>query len=111
MRGEYALLLLVSLSSVLLVNVRFRLRVFEQWLRLCLTLVPLTVLVLVWDLVGVERWGWRSNQRLLLGPYALGGRIPLEELLFPIVVISCTLVVWELVKARRGHRADTAREH
>ncbi len=110
MRGEYFLLLSGSLLAVLVVNWRYRLRVLQQWPRLLLTLVPITCLVLLWDLVGVERWHWRSNQRLLLGPYSFGGRIPLEEILFPIIVVICTLVVWELVNLRQSRSKATGRK-
>ena len=53
--------------------------------------VPLEVAILAWDALGVGRWGWASNQTVLAGPYAFGGRIPLEELLFPVVVGVCAL--------------------
>src|SRR5688572_29297498 len=98
MRGEYLLLLAVSLGSVVWLDRVAKLGVFRQWRRLLVALVPLEVAILAWDALGVERWGWASNRAVLAGPYAFGGRIPLEELLFPLVVGVCALTLWELVK-------------
>ena len=101
MRGEYLLLLAVSLGSVIWLDRLGDLGVFRQWRRLLIVLVPLEVAILAWDVLGVERWHWSSNEAVLAGPYAFGGRIPLEELLFPIVVGACGLTLWELVKQWR----------
>jgi lycopene cyclase domain-containing protein len=98
MRGEYLLLLAASLGSVIWLDRIANLGVFRQWRRLLVALVPLEIAILAWDLLGVERWGWDSNPAVLAGPHAFGGRIPLEELLFPIVVGASALTLWELVK-------------
>ena len=100
MRGEYLLILLSSLLSVVWLDRLARLGVFRQGRRLALALVPTTLVILVWDLVGVERWGWSSNGAVLLGPYGLGGRVPLEEFLFPLVVGACAVTLWELIGKR-----------
>lgn len=105
MRGEYLLLLAASLGSVVWLDRARRLGVFRQWRRLLVALVPLEIAILGWDLLGVERWGWASNRAVLAGPYAFGGRIPLEELLFPLVVGACGLTLWEVVK-QWGERTD-----
>lgn len=104
MRGEYLLLLVVSLASVVVLDRVARLGVVRQWRRLLVALLPTTAVILIWDLLGVERWRWDSNTAILLGPHGLGGRIPLEEFLFPVVVAVCALVIWELIgtRLRRG---------
>lgn len=109
MRGEYLLLLVVSLASVVALDRVARLGVFRQWRRLAIAIVPVAVVVLAWDLLGVLRWGWASNRAVLLGPYGLGGHIPLEELLFPVVIAACALTIWELLGARLGARRDRRR--
>lgn len=106
MRGEYLLLLILSLVSVVILDRVARLGVFRQWRRLLVALVPTAVVILAWDLLGVERWHWSSNKAVLLGPYVLGGRVPLEEFLFPIVVAACALTLWELIGARLRSRRD-----
>ena len=106
MRGEYLLLLSVSVASVVILDRIARLGVIRQWRRLLVALVPTTIVILIWDILGVERWRWDSNPAILLGPHGFGGRIPLEEFLFPVVVAVCALVLWELVSARMPHDHD-----
>lgn len=107
MRGEYLLLLVVSLGAVVILDRVARLGVIRQWRRLLVALIPTTAAILLWDLLGVERWRWDSNDAVLLGPHAFGGRIPLEEVLFPVVVAVCALVLWELIGTRvRDGRDD-----
>lgn len=106
MRGEYLLLLILSLTSVVILDRIAQLGVFRQWRRLLIALVPTALVILAWDLVGVLRWHWASNSAVLLGPYRLGGHIPLEEFLFPVVVAACALTIWELIGSRlRPRRA------
>lgn len=109
MRGEYLLLLLASLGSVVWLDRIARLGVFRQGRRLALALGPTAAVILLWDLLGVERWGWSSNRDVLLGPYGLGGRVPLEEFLFPVVVGACALVLWELIGKRLGELRERKR--
>jgi phytoene synthase len=103
-RGEYLALLLISLGAIAILDRVAELGVFRQGRRLALALGPTAAVILAWDLLGVERWGWSSNEAVLLGPYGLGGRIPLEELLFPVVVGCCALVLWELIGKRLAER-------
>jgi lycopene cyclase domain-containing protein len=106
MHGEYLLLLVLSLGAVVALDRFARLGVFRQWRRLLIALVPTAVVILAWDLLGVLRWGWSSNRAVLLGPYGLGGHIPLEEFLFPLVVGACAVTVWVLIATRLGARRD-----
>src|SRR5690348_9604208 len=106
MHGEYLLLLALSLGAVGALDRVARLGVFRQWRRLVIALVPTALVILAWDLLGVLRWGWASNRAVLLGPYGFGGRIPLEEFLFPLVVGACALAVWTLITSRLGTRRD-----
>jgi lycopene cyclase domain-containing protein len=106
MHGEYLILLLVSLAAVAVLDRVADLGVFRQWRRLLVALVPTAVVILAWDLLGVLRWHWDSNDAYLLGPHGFGGRIPLEEFLFPVVVAACALVLWELIGTRLRSRRD-----
>ncbi len=109
MRGEYLILLLFSFVSVAILDRVAHLGVFRQWRRLLVALIPTALAILVWDLLGVTRWGWDSNDAYLLGPHGFGGRIPLEEFLFPIVVAACALTLWELIGTRLRPRRDAER--
>ncbi len=106
MRGEYMILLLFSLISVAVLDRVAHLGVFRQWRRLLAALIPTALAILAWDLLGVLRWRWNSNDAYLLGPHGFGGRIPLEEFLFPVVVAVCALTLWELIGTRLHPRRD-----
>ena len=106
MRGEYLLLLVVSLASVVVLDRIARLGVVRQWRRLLVAIIPTAAAILIWDILGVERWRWDSSPAVLLGPHGFGGRIPLEEMLFPVVVAVCALVLWELISTRMPRERD-----
>lgn len=110
MRGEYLILLFCALASVVVLDRVVGLGVFRQWRRLLVALIPTALVILGWDLLGVLRWHWDSNDAYLLGPHGFGGRIPLEEFLFPIVVAACALTLWELIGTRLRPRRDADRE-
>lgn len=107
MHGEYLILLICALVAVAILDRVARLGVFRQWRRLLVALIPTALVILAWDMLGVLRWHWDSNDAYLLGPHGLGGHIPLEEFLFPVVVAGCALTLWELIGARLRPRRDT----
>jgi lycopene cyclase domain-containing protein len=69
-------------------------------------LLPTVTLFVVWDLVAVAAGVWDFNPRYLLGVF-LPGAIPLEELLFFLVVPLCGLLTYVAVETLLG----TARRH
>jgi lycopene cyclase domain-containing protein len=75
-------------------------RVYAQWRRLVLTLVPVVVLFGAWDLYAIHRGQWSYDQRYLV-EVTLPGRLPLEELLFFLVIPTCAVLTYEAVLSRR----------
>ncbi|MFE7741711.1 lycopene cyclase domain-containing protein [Nocardia sp. NPDC057455] len=75
-------------------------------------LLPTVTVFVVWDLVAIAAGVWDFNSRYLLGVF-LPGSIPLEELLFFIVVPMCGLLTYVAVETllgagrRRGSRSAT----
>ncbi|WP_249645417.1 lycopene cyclase domain-containing protein [Nocardia sputi] len=75
-------------------------------------LLPTVMLFVAWDLVAVAAGVWDFNPRYLLGVF-LPGAIPLEELLFFLVVPLCGLLTYVAVETllgtvrRRGSRSAT----
>ncbi|MCW2495997.1 MAG: lycopene cyclase domain protein [Jatrophihabitans sp.] len=76
------------------------LRVYAQWRRLIGTLVPVVVLFGGWDLLAIHQHTWSYNRAYLVG-VTLPGRLPLEELLFFLVIPTCAILSFEAVRARR----------
>jgi lycopene cyclase domain-containing protein len=77
------------------------LRVRRQWLRLLLTLVPVLAVFVAWDCYAIARHHW-SYDRAQTSGALLPGRLPLEELLFFLVIPVCAVLTLEAVRKVTG---------
>ncbi len=75
-------------------------RVYARWPRLVLSVLPVVVLFTAWDVYAIAHGQWSYNERWITG-LRLPGRLPLEELLFFVVVPVCAVLTLEAVRARR----------
>jgi lycopene cyclase domain-containing protein len=75
-------------------------RVYAQWRRLLATLVPIVVVFAGWDLYAIHEAQWSYASRYLVG-VTLPGHLPLEELLFFLVIPTCAVLTYEAVLTRR----------
>jgi len=78
-------------------------RVWRRPRRLLLTLLPVVVVFYAWDWYAVSQGHWSFEPRRTLG-VRLPGRIPLEELLFFVVVPVASILTLEAVRRVRGWR-------
>jgi lycopene cyclase domain-containing protein len=85
-------------------EVTLRTRVFKRWLRLVLTLAPVVVVFVVWDLYAVSRRHWTFDATHVTGIDA-PGHLPIEELLFFVVIPICAVQAFEAVRRVRGWSA------
>jgi lycopene cyclase domain-containing protein len=74
--------------------------VYARWRRLAATLVPVVAVFGAWDLTAIHAAWWHYDGRYLVGA-TLPGRLPLEELLFFLVIPTCAVLTLEAVRARR----------
>ncbi len=84
------------LSALWLEPVR-RVGVLRRWRRLVLTVVPVALVFLAWDVAAIAAGHWRYDRSQLVG-IELPGRLPLEELLFFLVVPLCSILGFEAVR-------------
>jgi lycopene cyclase domain-containing protein len=77
------------------------LRIRAQWLRLLLTLAPVLVVFVAWDCYAIARHHW-SYDRAQTSGVLLPGRLPLEELLFFLVIPVCAVLTIEAVRKVTG---------
>lgn len=70
--------------------------VYRQPRRLATAVLPVTSVFLVWDAIAVAADVWSYNPDYLLGLIAPGG-LPLEELLFFVVIPLCGLLTYSAV--------------
>jgi len=76
-------------------------RVYRQWKRLLLTLLPVVAVFVVWDLYAISAGHWTFDEEQTTG-VLLPGSLPLDELLFFVVVPTCALLSVEAVRKVRG---------
>ena len=72
--------------------------VYRQPMRTIRSIVPVAVVFVVWDLVAVAGHVWSYNPRYVTG---LSFGLPIEELLFFIVIPICALLTFEAVRRLR----------
>jgi len=79
-----------------------RTRVLRRSRRLILSVLPVLAVFLAWDLYAISSGHWSFNEALTTG---LGmGDLPLEEVLFFVVVPVASILTLEAVRSARGWR-------
>lgn len=101
----YLFVLAGCLLAAAALEVLLRLRVRTQWLRLLLTLVPVLVVFVSWDCYAIAHHHW-SYDRAQTSAVLLPGRLPLEELLFFLVIPVCAVLTLEAVRKVTGWSLD-----
>jgi lycopene cyclase domain-containing protein len=77
--------------------------VYRQWWRAARAVLPVAVVFLIWDAVAIATHVWTYNPRYTTG-FRLRGHIPIEEVLFFIVIPLCGLLTYNAVTAMRQRR-------
>jgi lycopene cyclase domain-containing protein len=76
-------------------------RVYARWRRLLLAVLPEFVVFLVWVLYAIAQGHWDYSATRTLGVRLPGG-IPVEEVLFFVVVPVCAVLALEAVRKVTG---------
>ncbi len=92
--AELAACLLVTLPLEFL----FGARVWRQPRRLALSVLPLALVFSMYDIYSIRAGWWYYAARYVTG-IDLPGHLPIEEVLFFIVVPICAILSFEAVKA------------
>lgn len=94
---QYILLLLGCVAVTLPLEFVYRFRVWRDPKRLARAIVPGFVLFTVWDVIAIHRHHWNYNDTYLTGLHV--GTVPIEELLFFIVIPAAAVSGYEAVCA------------
>ena len=92
---QYLLLMAACLAITLPLEFVLHARVYRRWHLALAAIVPVVLVFSVWDIVGILRNHWSYNPRFVTGVQL--GVMPLEELVFFIVVPLCGLLTYEAV--------------
>ena len=104
MRASYLLLLLACFLGTLPLESRWDARVYRRPRRYLLALLPVFVVFVVWDLWAIARGHWDYDPDQVSG-ITFPGDLPLEEVLFFVVIPTCALLTFEAVRRVTGWRA------
>jgi lycopene cyclase domain-containing protein len=96
----YLAVLAACLVGTAPLEIVLRTRVYARWRRLALALAPTVVIFAGWDVYAIHHHQWSYERRFTTG-VLLPGRLPLEELLFFVVVPTCAVLTLEAVRRRR----------
>jgi lycopene cyclase domain-containing protein len=97
----YLALLVGCLLVTLPLELVLRVRVYARWRRLLLAVLPVFVVFVGWVLYAIARGHWDYSADLTLG-VRLPGDIPVEEVLFFLVVPLCSVLAFEAVRKVTG---------
>ncbi len=105
-RFQYLALMAACLLITLPLELWLSARVYRQPRRLVLAVVPVACVFVAWDLFAIRRDHWTFSPEFTTGVLLPGG-IPLEEVVFFLVIPVCGLLTYEAVGTmlRRGRRA------
>jgi lycopene cyclase domain-containing protein len=95
-RSEYLLLMAACLLITLPLEFWLRARVYRRPVRLALALAPALVVCYAWDAVAIARGHWSYSPDQTTG-WLLPFGVPVEELVFFLVVPICGLLTYEAV--------------
>jgi len=99
-RATYLLVLVACLAGTLPLELVLGVRVYRRALRLLLALVPTVAVFVSWDIAAIAAGHWHYDLRQMTG-VVLPGRLPLDELLFFVVVPTCAILGFEAVRLVR----------
>lgn len=99
----YVAMLVFVVVATLPLEVLLRIRVYARLRRLALVVLCAGGPFLVWDLLAVRAGHWHFDVSQTLGWLPVGG-LPLEEVLFFVVVPLASVMTLEAVRSVRGWR-------
>ncbi len=94
-RYQYLALMAACVLVTLPLEFLLRARVYRRPVRLALAMLPTLVVFVAWDMLGIARDHWSYSPRFTTG--IMLGPMPLEELVFFLVIPVCGLLTYEAV--------------
>ena len=100
----YAALLAGCLVITAPLELVLRVRVYARWRRFLVAVLPEFVVFVAWVLYAIAQGHWDYSADLTLD-LRLPGGIPIEEVLFFVVVPLCSVLAFEAVRKVTGWRS------
>ena len=100
---SYLAVLAFCLLGTLPLELWLGVRVYRRPRRLLLTLLPVVAVFYLWDVYAIAADHWSFDPAQTVG-LVLPGGVPVEELLFFVVVPTCAVLAVEAVRRVKGWR-------
>ena len=97
----YVAMLAFCLVGTLPLELVLHVGVYRRVRRLALTIAPVLAVFVAWDLYAISRGHWQFDPAQTLGVVLPGG-LPLDELLFFLVIPLAAVLTLEAVRVVRG---------
>ena len=96
-RATYLVLMAACVLVTLPLELVLRARVYARPRRWLASLLPVSLVFGVWDYLAIRRGHWSYSPRFTSGVRLLGGVLPLEEVVFFLVVPTCAILTYQAV--------------
>jgi len=96
MKPEYFIVLGICLAGPLVLSFSRKLNFYKNPARLIYSIIFPLVIFIAWDIFAAGRGHWSFNEKYITGIYIFN--LPVEEILFFIIIPFCALFSWEVVK-------------
>ena len=100
-RYSYFGVMLFALLGSIWLEYFLRTNVLRRWRRLLLSMAPVVVIFVLWDLYAISRGHWTFDPQRTTG-IRFPGRLPVEEIVFFLVVPLASVLTLEAVRSVRG---------
>jgi lycopene cyclase domain-containing protein len=97
----YIGVLIFCLMGTAWLELAMRTRVYRRWNRLLLSVVPVAALFTLWDKYAIARGHWSFDSKRI-STVVVWGSIPLDEILFFVVIPICAILTLEAVRSAHG---------
>ena len=78
-----------------------RTRVLRRWRRLLLSVLPVALVFALWDIYAIRSGHWWFDEELITG-IRLPGELPLDEVVFFLLVPIAAILTLEAVRSATG---------
>ena len=96
----YLAVLTACVLGTLPLEFLLRAHVYRRWRRSALAVLPVAALFTIWDVFAVAAGWWTFDPDYVLG-LDLPGHLPVEEVLFFLVIPVCAILTLEAVRRLR----------
>lgn len=109
-RFQYLLVMAACLLVTLPLELLLNARVYSRPRRLLASLLPVVGLLVLWDIVAIRRGHWSYSPLYTTGWMIPGTSLPVEEVVFFLVVPLCGLLTYGAVGTVLSRRDATPLE-